>query len=456
MWNIIAKVLVVCLLATPAWADDTAGISAGGGIEPGQPWVDDGSTLFPGSDRDIDASDDTIHVTLRDSDTNTAFQLHVEDSATDPWRGLTFWQGTQTASGATFNVGTLRPSLRIDQSGGIYFNQLQTVNAARCLELAASGQMTLAAAACGTGGGGNSFETIAVPAGANAVALGTDTTNNYVATIADAGNTNITVANSGTETAAITLDVVDVTCTNCLTNVEVASADTVTTNANLTGEVTSVGNAATIADTVTFTGWVLGTSSATTLTAGAVNIDLLDGVGAVGMDYGSADITDHTFTTDGTGTTEIVLPAGSIDGTEILNGTIALVDTAITAGRSLTIATDDIAADAELFTDTKCAWWENPVATDDFKSIWFAKQAATLTSIWAESDQTVTFMLQVDDGTPADVDTVDLAPAAGTAEDTSLDGDATMAAGDRLDLAVTSVSGTPTWCSICWTFTYDD
>ena len=223
------------------------------------------------------------------------------------------------------------------------------------------------------------------------------------------------------------------------------------------GEVTSTGMASTvIADTVTVTGWVLGTSSATTFTAGTVNIDLLDGVGAVDMDYGSADITDHTFTTDGTGTAEIVLPAGSIDGTEILNGTIALADTAITAGRSLTIATDDIAADAELFTDTKCAWWENPVATDDFKSIWFAKQAATLTSIWAESDQTVTFMLQVDDGTPSDADTVDLAPAAGTAEDTSLDGDATLASGDRLDMAVTSVASTPTWVSVCWTFTYDD
>src|SRR3990167_1277010 len=223
------------------------------------------------------------------------------------------------------------------------------------------------------------------------------------------------------------------------------------------GEVTSTGMASTvIADSITVTGWVLGTSSATTLTAGTVNIDLLDGVGAVDMDYGSADITDHTFTTDGTGTAEIVLPAGSIDGTEILNGTIALADTAITAGRSLTIATDDIAADAELFTDTKCAWWENPVATDDFKSIWFAKQAATLTSIWAESDQTVTFMLQVDDGSAADVDSVAPPPAAGTAEDTSLDGDATMAAGDRLDMAVTSVASTPTFVSVCWTFTYDD
>ena len=44
---------------------------------------------------------------------------------------------------------------------------------------------------------------------ANSVALGTDTTGNYVATIADAGNTRITVANSGSETAAITLDIAD-------------------------------------------------------------------------------------------------------------------------------------------------------------------------------------------------------------------------------------------------------
>ena len=41
-------------------------------------------------------------------------------------------------------------------------------------------------------------------------------------------------------------------------------ADTVTTNANLTGEVTSVGNAATIADSITVTGWTMGASVATT------------------------------------------------------------------------------------------------------------------------------------------------------------------------------------------------
>ncbi len=138
--------------------------------------------------------------------------------------------------------------------------------------------------------------------------------------------------------------------------------------------------------------------------------------------------------------------------------TSAYVQTEINAmgGRSLTAASGLMDADAELYTDSKCVWIQDPVAGDDLKSIWRSKIASTLTSIWAESDQTVTFMLQVDDGTPADVDSVDLAPAAGVAEDTSLNGDATMGAGDRLDIDLVSVSGTPTWCAICWTLTYDD
>jgi len=132
----------------------------------------------------------------------------------------------------------------------------------------------------------------------------------------------------------------------------------------------------------------------------------------------------------------------------------------VSAG-TVEIAADSIThaqmADADQ-ADTKCLWFENPTATDDFKSIWANKTANDflLTEIWAESDQTVTFMLQVDDGTPADVDSVDLAPAAGEAEDTSLNGDTTVAAGEELDLAITSVANTPTWVSICWTGNWVD
>lgn len=59
-------------------------------------------------------------------------------------------------------------------------------------------------------------------------------------------------------------------------------------------------------------------TSTGTITA-TVGFDI---VGAADIDYGSVDVTDHTFITDGTGTGEIVLPAGSIDGTEILDDTI--------------------------------------------------------------------------------------------------------------------------------------
>ena len=77
------------------------------------------------------------------------------------------------------------------------------------------------------------------------------------------------------------------------------NADTVTTNANLTNEVTSIGNSATIADSVTVTGWVLGTSSATQITSPTLITNLIDTTGAADIDYGSGDVTDHTFIADG-------------------------------------------------------------------------------------------------------------------------------------------------------------
>lgn len=104
---------------------------------------------------------------------------------------------------------------------------------------------------------------------------------------------------------------------------------------------------------------------------------------------------------------------------------------------------------------SECIYIEDPDENDDLQSIWRPTFATTITGIWAESDQTVNFDLQVDDGTPADVNGTDISPAAGTAEDTSLSGDTTMLSGDRLDLAVTSVANTPTWVSICWSYTKD-
>lgn len=132
-------------------------------------------------------------------------------------------------------------------------------------------------------------------------------------------------------------------------------------------------------------------------------------------------------------------------------------DTNLAAGRSLTLSGDSVEADSELYTDTKCIWFEDPTADDDFKSIWTTNGfASTITKIWCESDQTVNMDLQIDDGSPADVNGTDLVCDSTPAEDESMGGDATMADGDRLDLAITSVASTPTWVSICWTITKDD
>jgi len=105
------------------------------------------------------------------------------------------------------------------------------------------------------------------------------------------------------------------------------------------GELGGTWASPTLDDSVTTNGWIMGTFSGTQLTSSTVLADLLDAVGAVDMDYGSADVTDHTFVTDGTGTAEIVLPAGSIDGTEILNDTVAL--TTDTSGNYVSSATSN-------------------------------------------------------------------------------------------------------------------
>lgn len=165
--------------------------------------------------------------------------------------------------------------------------------------------------------------------------------------------------------------------------------------------------------------------------AGAISTRSVGAAAMIDADFGDWTCSGGSCTLD----------AGVVDGTAIANDTITHAN----------ILDSDQA-------DTKCLWFEDPTATDDFESIWSNKTANDflLTELWAESDQTVTFMLQVDDGTPADIDSVDLAPAAGEAEDTSLDGDTTLAAGEELDLAITSVANTPTWVSICWTGNWVD
>lgn len=116
--------------------------------------------------------------------------------------------------------------------------------------LAASLGTSISAAEIADGDHGDFTYTSGVAAiDANAVALGTDTVNNYVATIADDGQSTITVNNSGTETAAVTLRVIDVVCTGCLGSTEIAGLD-ISADTNLAATYPIVLSN----DTVTFSG----------------------------------------------------------------------------------------------------------------------------------------------------------------------------------------------------------
>lgn len=87
--------------------------------------------------------------------------------------------------------------------------------------------------------------------------------------------------------------------------------------------------------------------------------------------------------------------------------------------------------------------------TNDVQSIWRAPTASTIVEVWCETDTgTVTADLQIDDGTPADVMGTDLVcDSTGESDSTSLTG--SMAAGDRLDIAITSVATSPTRLTFC-------
>jgi hypothetical protein len=72
---------------------------------------------------------------------------------------------------------------------------------------------------------------------ADAVTLSTDTTGNYVATIADAGNTTMSVTNGSAEGGAVTLDVIDVNCTDCLSATEISDVYLLNSGDTTTGDV---------------------------------------------------------------------------------------------------------------------------------------------------------------------------------------------------------------------------
>ena len=144
------------------------------------------------------------------------------------------------------------------------------------------------------GSGGNSFETISTPAGTSPVA---DTSTDTL-TLTETGALVLT-GDAGTDTIDITFAAGGLTATELGT--DSVSADELNATGveaeleaalDIDGEVSSTGMATTVLDETGI--------SLTSLTVGALlGVDSIDATGAVDMDYGSADVTDHAFVSDG-------------------------------------------------------------------------------------------------------------------------------------------------------------
>ena len=155
--------------------------------------------------------------------------------------------------------------------------------------------------------------TISATIGANSVALGGDTTGNYVATVADAGSGNITVSGSGSETSAVTLDLADTGVSantyGSTTKIPVVSVDakgrvTSVTTANVGTALTVTGDSGSedinlLNETLAISG---GTNVTTTAASNGVSVAL------------DANINLTSVTATG------AVAAGSVDSTGVVSG----------------------------------------------------------------------------------------------------------------------------------------
>ncbi|MAZ67406.1 hypothetical protein CL652_01395 [bacterium] len=200
------------------------------------------TSLALGGDTITDFSGTGLTVTgnVLTADLGTSVDLTSEVTGTLPVANGGTGAATFTTNGILYGNGT--SALQVSAAGTS--GQLLLANASAVPTFTTlSGDATLAASG-------------ALTISANAVALGTDTTGNYIATLADAGSSLFTITGSGTESAAVTIDI----AADALNFTQLS--DTLTVDANTTIDTTT--------NTLTFNGGLLIASSTPATTTNAL------------------------------------------------------------------------------------------------------------------------------------------------------------------------------------------
>ena len=131
-------------------------------------------------------------------------------------------------------------------------------------------------------------------------------------------------------------------------------------------------------------------------------------------------------------------------------------DNSFRAGGDIFMNATEEVAEKDDTVDEKCFVKNNPQTDQEWETIWHAPYDLTIQNIYCEVDAgTVLLDFEIDDGTPTGVNGSDITcPAPNGINDAIFSGDATMAAGDRLDLDLGTVT-TAVRLSACFMYEPD-
>ena len=214
----------------------------------------------------------------------------------------------------------------------------------------------------------------------NLITLGTHSTGNYVATIADSGGGGITVANSGAESAAVTLEL-DI---NGLTTDSIASGDFIAFSDE--GEAGDPANKDTIDDVATlFAGTGLTAASAVIGVDASqtqiTSVGALD-AGSITSNFGSINNGASAITTTGTVSAATLSVSGNatVDGNLDVNGTVTTIQSAnlLVKDRFILMNSGSAAGDGGIIVQTEGTASGSAFVYDDTGTRWGFQQGTKL------------------------------------------------------------------------------